>query len=115
MGVLLVVLASVLTVKACLDGFRTSVDGGANWNQLPEYPIDTIRTTELGGISNDGKKLFAVFEPSGHSPSWAPVAYSVDGGKTWQQWGSESFEGAISQCRLTALRFLQCQQRGFTD
>lgn len=39
------------------------------------------------------KKLFAVFEPSGHSPSWAPVAYSVDGGKTWRQWGSESFEG----------------------
>ncbi len=58
---------------------------------IPGKQSDNI-VSELG-ISNDGKKLFAVFEPSDHSPSWSPVAHSVDGGKTWQQWGSESFEG----------------------
>ena len=52
----------------------------------------SITIPELG-ISNDGKKLFVVFEPNSYSPSWSPVAHSVDGGKTWQQWGGESFEG----------------------
>ena len=76
------------------NGNKVSLDGGSSWTStsvIPGKQSDSI-VSELG-ISNDGKKLFAVFEPSGHSPSWAPVAYSVDGGKTWQQWGSESFEG----------------------
>lgn len=42
--------------KSVFDGFRTSVDGGANWNQLPEYPVNDIRDVVLSGISNDGKK-----------------------------------------------------------
>ena len=75
--------------KSVFDGFRTSVDGGANWNQLPEYPIDTIRTTELGGISNDGKKLFVTFKNDSIDDPSLPVFVSSDGGKTWQKWGDE--------------------------
>ena len=80
--------------SSVFNGNKVSLDGGSSWTStsvIPGKQSDNI-VSELG-ISNDGKKLFAVFEPSGHSPSWAPVAYSVDGGKTWQQWGSESFEG----------------------
>lgn len=80
--------------SSVFNGNKVSLDGGSSWTStsvIPGKQSDSI-VSELG-ISNDGKKLFAVFEPSGHSPSWAPVAYSVDGGKTWQQWGSESFEG----------------------
>lgn len=76
------------------NGNKISLDGGSSWTStsaIPGKQSDNI-ISELG-ISNDGKKLFTVFEPSGHSPSWSPVAHSVDGGKTWQQWGSESFEG----------------------
>ena len=71
--------------KSVFDGFRTSIDGGANWNQLPEYPIDDIRNVVLSGISNDGKKLFATFDGT---PT-VPVFVSPDGGKTWQKWGDE--------------------------
>lgn len=80
--------------SSVFNGNKVSLDGGSSWTSasvIPGKQSDNI-VSELG-ISNDGKKLFAVFEPSSHSPSWAPVAYSVDGGKTWQQWGSESFEG----------------------
>lgn len=42
--------------KGVFDGFHTSVDGGANWVQLPEYLINDIRNVVLSGISNDGKK-----------------------------------------------------------
>ena len=80
--------------SSIFNGNKVSLDGGSSWTStsvIPGKQSDSI-VSELG-ISNDGKKLFAVFEPSGHSPSWAPVAYSVDGGKNWQQWGSESFEG----------------------
>lgn len=80
--------------SSIFNGNKVSLDDGSSWTStsvIPGKQSDNI-VSELG-ISNDGKKLFAVFEPSGHSPSWAPVAYSVDGGKTWQQWGSESFEG----------------------
>ena len=80
--------------SSIFNGNKVSLDGGSSWTSMSVIPgkqSDNI-VSELG-ISNDGKKLFAVFEPSGHSPSWSPVAYSVDGGKTWQQWGSESFEG----------------------
>ena len=75
--------------KSVFDGFRISVDGGANWNQLPEYPIDTIRTAELGGISNDGKKLFVTFKNDSIDDPSLPVFVSSDGGKTWQKWGDE--------------------------
>ena len=75
--------------KSVFDGFHTSIDGGANWVQLPEYPIDTIRTTELGGISNDGKKLFVTFKNDSIDDPSLPVFVSSDGGKTWQKWGDE--------------------------
>lgn len=71
--------------KSVFDGFRTSVDGGVNWNQLPEYPINDIRDVVLSGISNDGKELFATFDGT---PT-VPVFVSSDGGKTWQKWGDE--------------------------
>lgn len=71
--------------KSVFDGFRTSIDGGANWVQLPEYPIHDIRDVVLSGISNDGKKLFATFDGT---PT-VPVFVSSDGGKTWQKWGDE--------------------------
>ena len=80
--------------SSVFNGNKVSLDGGSSWTSasvIPGKQSDNI-VSELG-ISNDGKKLFAVFEPSSHSPSWAPVAYSVDGGKTWQQWGVEAFEG----------------------
>lgn len=76
--------------KSVFDGFRTSIDGGANWVQLPEYPIDTIRTAELGGISNDGKKMIATFDPVGPDDPWGIMSVSVDGGKTWQKWNNEN-------------------------
>ena len=71
--------------KSVFDGFRMSIDGGVNWNQLPEYPINDIRDVVLSGISNDGKKLFATFDGT---PT-VPVFVSPDGGKTWQKWGDE--------------------------
>lgn len=71
--------------KSVFDGFRTSIDGGANWVQLPEYPIHALRDVVLSGISNDGKKLFATFDGT---PT-VPVFVSSDGGKTWQKWGDE--------------------------
>ena len=71
--------------KSVFDGFRTSIDSGANWIYLPEYPIDDIRDVVLSGISNDGKKLFATFDGT---PT-VPVFVSSDGGKTWQKWGDE--------------------------
>ena len=71
--------------KSVFDGSHTSIDSGANWAQLPEYPIDDIRNVVLSGISNDGKKLFATFDGT---PT-VPVFVSSDGGKTWQKWGDE--------------------------
>ncbi len=75
--------------KSVFDGFHTSIDSGANWNQLPEYPIDSIRTAELFGISNDGKKLFITFKNDSIDDPSLPVFVSSDGGKTWQKWGDE--------------------------
>lgn len=71
--------------KSVFDGFRTSIDSGANWIYLPEYPINDIRDVVLSGISNDGKKLFATFDGT---PT-VPIFVSSDGGKTWQKWGDE--------------------------
>lgn len=62
--------------KGVFDGFHTSVDGGANWVMLPEYPIDDIRNVVLSGISNDGKKIFATFDGT---PA-VPVVVTTDGG-----------------------------------
>lgn len=76
------------------NGSKVSLDSGSSWSLVSMIPGKRADNLVSGlGISDDGKKLFAVLEPSGHSPSWAPVAYSVDGGKTWQQWGVEAFEG----------------------
>ena len=78
--------------KGVFDGFHTSVDGGANWIMLPEYPIDDIRNVVLSGISNDGKKIFATFDGT---PA-VPVVVTTDGGETWQKWGDEVVSSAAS-------------------
>lgn len=78
--------------KGVFDGFHTSVDGGANWVQLPEYPINDIRNVVLSGISNDGKKIFATFDGT---PA-VPVVVTTDGGETWQKWGNETVSSAAS-------------------
>ncbi len=78
--------------KGVFDGFHTSVDGGANWVMLPEYPIDDIRNVVLSGISNDGKKIFATFDGT---PA-VPVVVTTDGGETWQKWGNEAVSSAAS-------------------
>lgn len=78
--------------KSVFDGYYTSVDGGANWVMLPEYPIDDIRNVVLSGISNDGKKIFATFDGT---PA-VPVVVTTDGGETWQKWGNETVSSAAS-------------------
>ena len=78
--------------KGVFDGFHTSVDGGANWVQLPEYPINDIRNVVLSGISNDGKKIFATFDGT---PA-VPVVVTTDGGETWQKWGDEVVSSTAS-------------------
>ena len=78
--------------KSVFDGYYTSVDGGANWVMLPEYPINDIRNVVLSGISNDGKKIFATFDGT---PA-VPVVVTTDGGKTWQKWGDEAVSSAAS-------------------
>lgn len=78
--------------KSVFDGYYTSVDGGANWVMLPEYPINDIRNVVLSGISNDGKKIFATFDGT---PA-VPVVVTTDGGETWQKWGSETVSSAAS-------------------
>ncbi|QWQ31233.1 glycoside hydrolase [Candidatus Minimicrobia vallesae] len=77
------------------DGKKVSVDGGTNWSSISPIPGHEVSSNDVSriGISNDGKRLFVTLEPDSYYPSWAPVASSVDGGKTWQQWGSEKFEG----------------------
>ena len=76
------------------DGQKVSVDGGTSWNSISSIPGQSYdNRPEHLGVSNDGKRLFATLEPNSSSPSWEPVASSVDGGKTWRQWGSERFEG----------------------
>lgn len=99
--------------KSVFDGFRTSIDSGANWNQLPEYPIDTIRTTELGGISNDGKKLFVTFKNDSIDDPSLPVFVSSDGGKTWQKWGDEGVSFSSVSMSADGSRVFATSQ--FTD
>lgn len=95
--------------KSVFDGFRTSVDGGVNWNQLPEYPINDIRDVVLSGISNDGKKLFATFDGT---PT-VPVFVSSDGGKTWQKWGDEGVSFSSVSMSADGSRVFATSQ--FTD
>ena len=76
------------------DGQKVSVDGGTNWSSISPIPGHSwLNDVSRIGISNDGKRLFVTLEPNSSYPSWAPVASSVDGGKTWQDWGSGNFEG----------------------
>ena len=95
--------------KSVFDGFRTSIDGGANWIYLPEYPINDIRDVVLSGISNDGKKLFATFDGT---PT-VPVFVSSDGGKTWQKWGDESVSSSSVSMSADGSRVFATSQ--FTD
>lgn len=76
------------------NGTKLSVDGGRSWNSVSPIPGKSS-DNKLGhlGVSDDGKRLFATFEPSGSSPTWRSVKTSIDGGKTWQDWGNDIFEG----------------------
>ena len=95
--------------KGVFDGFRTSIDSGANWIYLPEYPINYIRDVVLSGISNDGKKLFATFDGT---PT-VPVFVSSDGGKTWQKWGDEGVSFSSVSMSADGSRVFATSQ--FTD
>lgn len=97
--------------KSVFDGFRTSVDGGVNWNQLPEYPINDIRDVVLSGISNDGKKLFATFDGT---PT-VPVFVSSNGGKTWQKWGDESISSSSVSISADGSKIFATSQVTYPD
>ena len=101
--------------KSVFDGFRTSIDGGANWVQLPEYPIDTIRTAELGGISNDGKKLFITFRDDSIDDPLLPVFVSSNGGKTWQKWGDESIPSSSVSISADGSKIFATSQVTYPD
>ena len=76
------------------NGTKLSADGGRSWNSVSPMPGQASDNgPEHLGVSDDGKRLFATFEPRGSSPTWRPVNISVDGGKTWQDWGNDIFEG----------------------
>ena len=79
------------------DGGGVSLDGGANWHQVSTVPqvgvYGPVVQPSNFGISDGAERLFITFEPSGSSNAWKPVYASVDGGKTWQDWGSGDFEG----------------------
>ena len=101
--------------KSVFDGFYTSVDGGANWVMLPEYPIDTIRTAELGGISNDGKKLFITFRDDSIDDPLLPVFVSSNGGKTWQKWGDESISSSSVSISADGSKIFATSQVTYPD
>ena len=101
--------------KSVFDGFRTSIDGGANWVQLPEYPIDTIRTAELGGISNDGKKLFITFRDDSIDDPLLPVFVSSNGGKTWQKWGDEGISSSSVSMSADGSKIFATSQVTYPD
>ena len=76
------------------NGTKLSVDGGRSWNSVSPMPGQSSDNGPAYlGVSDDGKRLLATFEPRGSSPTWKPVNISVDGGKTWQDWGNDIFEG----------------------
>ena len=101
--------------KGVFDGFHTSIDSGANWDQLPEYPIDTIRTAELGGISNDGKKLFITFRDDSIDDPLLPVFVSSNGGKTWQKWGDENISSSSVSMSADGSKIFAISQVTYPD
>ena len=75
------------------DGWNMSLDGGANWSLIPEYPhVGSDSANSVEYISNDGKKIIATLQPVAPDDPAGPMLISTDGGKTWQKWGDKVFE-----------------------
>ena len=75
------------------DGWNMSLDGGANWSLIPEYPhVGSDSANSVEYISNDGKKIIATLQPVAPDDPAGPMLISTDGGKTWQKWGDEDFQ-----------------------
>lgn len=75
------------------DGWNMSLDGGANWSLIPEYPhVGSDSANKIEYISNDGKKIIATLQPVAPDDPAGPMLISTDGGKTWQKWGDEDFQ-----------------------
>ena len=75
------------------DGWNMSLDGGANWSLIPQYPqVGSDYANKIKYISNDGKKIIATLQPSSPDDWPGPMLISTDGGKTWQKWGDEAFQ-----------------------
>ena len=75
------------------DGWNMSLDGGANWSLIPEYPqVGSDYANKIEYISNDGKKIIATLQPVAPDDPAGPMLISTDGGKTWQKWGNEAFQ-----------------------
>ena len=79
--------------KSMTDGWNMSLDGGANWSLIPEYPhVGSDSANKIEYISNDGKKIIATLQPVAPDDPAGPMLISTDGGKTWQKWGDEDFQ-----------------------
>lgn len=75
------------------DGWNMSLDGGANWSLIPEYPhVGSDSANSVEYISNDGKKIIATLQPVAPDDPAGPMLISTDGGKTWQKWGDKDFQ-----------------------
>ena len=75
------------------DGWNMSLDGGANWSLIPQYPqVGSDFANKIEYISNDGKKIIATLQPVAPDDPAGPMLISTDGGKTWQKWGDKVFE-----------------------
>lgn len=78
------------------DGWNMSLDGGANWSLIPQYPqVGSDYANKIKYISNDGKKIIATLQPSSPDDWPGPMLISTDGGKTWQKWGDEAFQTRV--------------------
>ena len=79
--------------KSMTDGWNMSLDGGANWSLIPEYPhVGSDSANRVKYISNDGKKIIATLQPVAPDDPAGPMLISTDGGKTWQKWGDKDFQ-----------------------
>ena len=79
--------------KSMTDGWNMSLDGGANWSLIPEYPhVGSDSANRVEYISNDGKKIIATLQPVAPDDPAGPMLISTDCGKTWQKWGDKVFE-----------------------
>ena len=79
--------------KSMTDGWNMSLDGGANWSLIPEYPhVGSDSANRVEYISNDGKKIIATLQPVAPDDPAGPMLISTDGGKTWQKWGDKDFQ-----------------------